>query len=55
MKKIILVKTYSENKDEGKKYLEYNGYGKVLRVLNTDYYICIGSEQHVHLKDVEII
>ena len=46
-----IVKTCSETENEGVRYLEYNGYGKVKRISGTDLYICsrIGNK----LSDVK--
>ena len=56
MLKIVIVKTWSENKQEGKDYLKYNGYGKIIKNIPcTDLYICIGYKKFNLLKDVKIV
>ena len=52
-----IVKTWCENTKEGENYLKYNNYGRVVkRILNTDYYICIGkSKLEYTCGDVKII
>lgn len=52
---IRLVKTWSEDSQEGKAYLKYNGYGVIKRIFSTDYYICICKRNPNELRDVKII
>jgi hypothetical protein len=52
---IKIVKTWCENTQEGENYLKYNKYGIVKRILDTDYYLCIGARNAVSLTDVKVI
>ena len=52
---IKIVKTWSESIKEGKAYLQYNNYGKVIHIPNTDLYICFGCKECVELKDVKVL
>ncbi|MCW6094571.1 hypothetical protein LAV60_15475 [Clostridium sporogenes] len=51
----MLVKTCIDNIKDTKQYLTYNGYGKVFHIVGTDYFICLGYQNPILLKDVKII
>lgn len=55
MLRTMVVKTWSESTEEAVNYLEYNSYGKVLRVPSTDLYVCIGCKHYTPLDDVKIV
>lgn len=51
----MLVKTWIDDIKNTKQYLTYNGYGKVFHIVGTEYFICLGCENLILLKDVKII
>lgn len=56
MLKIMIVKTWCENTQEGVNYLKYNGYGKVIkRIPFTDLFVCIGYRNYEKLNDVIVV